>query len=122
MTNKIDEVDHTYTMNGSNLESVTEMEDLSIIINWNLSWKNHIKKICSKANRQIWLIIRTMSLQARIKDKLIAYPSMTRSIIEYRSGVWATKYKQPLKSVVIPSREKQQIISSTTPHNTHQIT
>lgn len=83
-------VRHTfnYSLNNSNLDHITEFNDLGVTITNFLSWNAHIHKIVAKANRLLGLIKRTLGFQAPAGAKLILYNSLVRSTLLYASTIW----------------------------------
>ena len=87
--NTLDRTQTTYTMGENQLQNTDQMEDLGIILTSDLKWNGHIAKFKKKAEKTLWLILRTLSYQAPVKAKLTTYLAMTRSIIEYGSCMWS---------------------------------
>jgi hypothetical protein len=81
-------IDTKYSMNQEDLEKVNDMQDLGITVSNTLKWKTHIEAIATKAERQLWMIVRTLGYQAPQKAKQIAYQSLVRPILEYGSPIW----------------------------------
>ena len=52
-------VDSTYTLNGSQIMSVTTEKDLGVHVSTKLYWNNHINVTISKANKMLDMIRRT---------------------------------------------------------------
>jgi hypothetical protein len=77
-----------YTINNTPLERVTEFNDLGVSVSDDLSWKNHLCSIISRANRQLGLIKRTLGPSAPIKCKLLLYKTLVRPLLSYASQVW----------------------------------
>ena len=66
-----------------------------------LSWKNHIERTCSKANRQLAFLRRNLQIQ-NTRVKKTAYKGLVRPVTEYCCTVWDSnykKYKNQLESV-----------------------
>ena len=59
ITRKKNFVDSTYTLNGSQIMSVTTEKDLGVHVSTKLSWNNHIDVTISKANKMLGMIKRT---------------------------------------------------------------
>ena len=88
------------------------MLDLGITISNNLKWNKHINTICNKAEKHLWLVIRTLSFRAPLKAKLTTYIAMIRSIIEYGSPVWSPSKKNLRKEVEAIQRKATNFIMS----------
>ena len=97
--NTIDQITTTYSMANANLTTVDDMEDLGIIVSKDLKWQTHINKMCARAEKHLWLVIRTLSFSAPIKAKTTAYQAMIRSLIEYGSPIWSPRHKWLIKSI-----------------------
>ena len=93
------------------------MVDLGITISSNLKWNKHIPTICTRAEKQLLLVIRTLSSRAPFKAKLSTYIAMIRSIIEYGSPVWSTKQKHLLKDIEAIQRKATNFIMSNPRYN-----
>ena len=57
----------SYNLNGTTLDSVSEFNDLGVVVTNTLCWKSHIRNIVSKANRILGLIKRTLGPSAPLK-------------------------------------------------------
>lgn len=62
-------MDSTYTLNGSQILSVTTEKDLSIHVSTKLSWNYHIDVIISKANKMVGMIKRTCTSKCDLKTQ-----------------------------------------------------
>lgn len=60
-------VDSTYTLNGSQILSVTTEKDLGVHVSTKLSWNYHIDVIISKANKMLSMIKRTGTDECDLK-------------------------------------------------------
>ena len=77
-----------YLLAGQFLESVGGSKYLGVEISSNMTFYNHIQKICTSANRSLGLIkgnIRTKSPAIREMD----YKTLVRPLVEYSSSVWS---------------------------------
>ena len=60
---------------------------LGVTITNDLKWNTHISNICTKANRTLGFLKRTLySCPLNVKEA--AYKGMVRPILEYGSSVW----------------------------------
>ena len=88
------QVPSEYLLHCQILESVGGSKYLGVEISSNLTFNNHIQKICTSANRSLGFIkrnIRTKSPAIREMD----YNTLVRPLVEYSSSVWrpnANKY------------------------------
>ena len=92
---------HTYQINNSSLQRVTEVRDLGIILDSKLTFSAHINSTVSKANRALGILRR--SFQSGLprekfdrKALLTAYYANVRSILEYGTVVWSGAAKTHL--------------------------
>ena len=77
----------SYTLEGAVLENVDNIKYLGVTITNDLKWNMHISNICTKANRTLGFLRRTLfSCPQNVKEA--AYKGMVRLILEYGSSVW----------------------------------
>ena len=77
----------SYTLESTVLENVDNIEYLGVTITNDLKWNTHISNICTKANRTLGFLRRTLfSCPQDVKEA--AYKGMVRPILEYGSSVW----------------------------------
>lgn len=79
---------HSYSINNSNLACVPSVKYLGIIIDSTLNFDEHIIQICSKANRSLHMLMRTLK-KAKSITKSTAYKTIVRPILEYASPIWS---------------------------------
>jgi len=88
-------------MNSQTLNEVAEHKDLGITISSDLKVANHCQHACSKANRMLGLIKRTIK-HKNITVMVQLYTSLVRPHLEYCSPAWNphySKYKAMLERV-----------------------
>ena len=83
----LNEIQASYTLEGAVLENVDNMKYLGVTITNDLKWNTHISNICTKANRTLGFLRRTL-FSCPINVKEAAYKGMVRPILEYGSSVW----------------------------------
>ncbi len=66
-------INNNYTIGNDTIKTVTQQKDLGILISDSLSWSVHIKEICSKAYRSLYLIRRTIPCTSPINIKKSLY-------------------------------------------------
>ena len=74
-------------LNGENLSMISKDKVLGIVIDNNLTWKNHIEHICRKISSNIWLLSRIkqyLSLEHRIQF----YKAYIQPHIDYCNVIW----------------------------------
>jgi len=84
---------YLYSMNGQILNEVAEHKDLGITISSDLKVANHCQHACSKANRMLGLIKRTVK-HKNITVMVQLYKSLVRPHLEYCSPVWNPHYSK----------------------------
>ena len=77
-----------YLLHGHILESVGGSEYLGVEISDNLSFNNHIQKICTSASRSLGLIKRNIRTKSPAIHEM-AYTTLVRPLVEYSSSVWS---------------------------------
>ena len=83
----LDKIQASYTLEGAVLENVDNIKYLGVTITNDLKWNTHISNICTKANRTLGFMRRTLfSCPRNLKEA--AYKGMVRPILEYGSSVW----------------------------------
>ena len=77
----------SYTLEGAVLENVDNIKYLGVTISNALKWNTHNSNICTKANRTIGFLRRTLfSCPQNVKEA--AYNGMVSPILEYGSSIW----------------------------------
>ena len=71
-----------------NLEFLTEVKLLGIMITNNLSWQANTNYICEKAMQKMWLLRNMKNSGLSHKELLDAYCKEVRSILELAVPVW----------------------------------
>ena len=84
---------YVYSMNSLTFNEVAEHNDLGITISSNLKVANHCQHACSKANRMLGLIKRTIK-HKNIKVMIQLYKSLGRPHLEYCSPAWNPHYSK----------------------------
>ena len=87
VTNKRKTINHKYHIHGHELENVSEAKYLGVTLTNNMSWKSHIQKIASKANKCRLFLQRNLP-KCSAETKLRCYTTYVRPILEYAASVW----------------------------------
>ena len=83
----LNKIQASYTLEVTVLENVDNIKYLGVTITNDLKWNTHITNICTRANRTLGLMRRTLfSCPQDVKEA--AYKVMVRPILEYGSSVW----------------------------------
>ena len=82
-----------YKVNGTTLETVTSIQDLGVVLDSKLTFKDHINFTVSKANRALGVMMRSLQTGCargalKLDPILAAYFGNVRSILEYGCVVW----------------------------------
>ena len=73
---------------GSEIERVDSIKYLGLTIKDNLSWSEHISKICSKARRLVGMLFRQLYNYADTSTIRMLYLTLIRPHLEYANQVW----------------------------------
>jgi hypothetical protein len=79
---------HQYTMNTLDLNRVTEMKDLGVTFQDDMTFRKHILGIESRANRMLGFVLRNASFFKCGKTLRVLYEALVRSILESGSIIW----------------------------------
>ena len=60
LTRKKSPLIHQYQLHGHILQTETDSKYLRVTVNNKLNWNNHIKNVCSKANRSLAFLVVTL--------------------------------------------------------------
>ena len=99
----LNKIQASYSLEGAVLENVDNIKYLGVTITNDLKWNMHISNICTKANRTLGFLRRTLfSCPQNVKEA--AYKGMVcpTPILEYGSLVWDThpdKLQEELEKV-----------------------
>ena len=85
-------VRNRYVLNDALLESVTEIRDLGVLLDSQLTFRNHINNIVQVGLRNLGFITRNSKQFTPWTFKLL-YCSIVRSGLEYASVAWASNYQ-----------------------------
>ena len=79
--------DTNYSLHGHILEVESWSKYLGVNISDDLTWRDHIKKTASKANRTVGFLRRNMrDCSKRVRNA--AYVSLARPVVEYACAAW----------------------------------
>ena len=79
----LNKIQASYTLEGTVLENVDNIKYLGVTFTNDLKWNTHISNICTKANRTLGFLMRTLySCPQNVREA--AYKGMVR--MEARSG------------------------------------
>ena len=98
ITNKRKPSTHIYTMNGQEIPRRDKYDYLGVTIDPKLSWKDHISRVCGKANRTLGLVKRTLHTAPQQVHKT-AYETLVRPSLEYATCAWSPHTQSTIKKV-----------------------
>jgi len=84
---------HTYTMEGRDLQEITEETDLGVIVTSDLRSADQCKHAYNRASRMLGMVGRTIHSRAP-SILLQIYKSIVRPHLEYCSPAWSPYYKK----------------------------
>ncbi len=88
-----------YSIDGTSLSFTSTQRDLGVLVRSDLSWKDHINKICLKAYRSLNMIRRSLPSDAPSQLKKHLYTSLVKSHITYCSQLWRPRLIKDILSV-----------------------
>lgn len=91
-TRKRSPITFDYKLFGDSLIRDRCVKDLGVMLDTELSFKDHVAFITSKASKQLGMIFRMTKYFRDIQCLKTLYCSLVRSILEYSSVVWAPFY------------------------------
>ena len=77
------------SLSGANVECVKSAKLLGVIINDNLSWKEHCNNICTKIKKSLFLLRKLKSILPK-SAKLQFYNSFILPHLDFCSNIWFT--------------------------------
>ena len=84
---QLNKIQASYNLEGAVLENVNNIKYLGVTITNDLKCNTHISNICTKANRTLGFLRRTLfSCPQNVKEA--AYKGVVRPVLEYGSSVW----------------------------------
>ena len=93
-----------YLLHGQILESVGCSKYLGVEISSNLTFNNHIQKICTSANRSVGFIKRNIRTKSRDISEM-AYKTLVRPLVEYSSSVWSPNTDKYIGKIAMVQRK-----------------
>ena len=84
---RIKKINASYNLEGTVLDNVENIKYLGITITDDLKWNTHVSNICTKANRTLGFLKRSISACPQdVKES--AYKGLVYPVLEYGSLVW----------------------------------
>ena len=94
-----------YLLHGQILESVGGSKFLGVEISSNLTFNNHIQKICTLANRSHGLIKRNIRTKSPAIREM-AYKILVCPLVEYSSSVWSPNSDKYIGKIEMVQRKQ----------------
>ena len=98
ITNKLHPYVYDYYMNDLHIQQVEHAKYLGIIIDKNLTWSEHVKKVVNKANSVRGFLQRNLT-KCPLPIKSSCYLSLVRPILEYACAIWSPYYQCNINKV-----------------------
>ncbi len=76
------------TVDGVEIERVTQTKLLGVIFSNSLDWDAHVDYMCSKASRRLYFLTLLRRAGVDAKDIVSVFTSIVRSVLEYACEVW----------------------------------
>ena len=84
---RIKKINASYNLEGTVLDNVENIKYLGVTITNDLKWNTHVSNICTKANRTLDFLRRTLSAYPQdVKES--AYKGLVCPVLEYGSSAW----------------------------------
>ena len=91
--------DEIYTINGCPLQSVSQIKDLGVVLDSNLSFKPHISMAVSKSLQMLGFIKRCAKDFLNIPSIKLLFCSLVRPHLDYCSCVWSPHYNVHIQAI-----------------------
>jgi hypothetical protein len=101
-------IDLNIKIDGSRIAQVTSTKFLGVEIDQHLSWKGHIKKICSKICSVIGILSK-IRFKISQQTALLLYNSLILHHLNYCNLIWASNYKAELVKIQVLQRRALRI-------------
>jgi len=98
------------TINGTKLEVVPSVKLLGLEIDSELSFNSHVEKLCTKLSQQIGILKKIRSCLP-MRQSLLFYNSMIRSVLHYVSSIWTSCDKENIGRVLKLQKRAARVIS-----------
>lgn len=91
-TRKVNKINFDYNINGQILQRLTQIKDLGVTFDEELSFKPHYNNIYSKASRLLGFTTRLTKEFKNARSAIYIFNSLVRSNLEYGSIIWSPFY------------------------------
>lgn len=94
-----------YGLAGVELQRVTTVKDLGVLLDTKLTFKDHVAYIVSKASAQLGFLFRFSKKFTDVYCLKALYCSIVRPILEYSSVVWSPFYRNEIQRIEAVQRK-----------------
>lgn len=119
-TKKKNVIPSTYTLNGRQLEEVSEIRDLGVLIDSSLKFDSHINAVVNKAAKMLGFIRRNTKKFKSPTCKILLYNSLVRSQLEYASTAWSPFYSNQSQRIEGIQRAFTRSLAFSAPNISHR--
>lgn len=91
-TRKRNPITYQYNFNGVAIERVRVVRDLGILLDSEMSMRQHIDATCSRSFRNLGFVLRSCQPFKSLLSFKIVYFAYVRSLLEYGSQIWSPCY------------------------------
>jgi hypothetical protein len=84
---------YSYSINGAQLTSVSQIRDLGVLMDTGLTFVPHINTIVERALRILGFTLRLCENFGNIETFVLLFTSLVRPILEYNSVLWSPFYE-----------------------------
>lgn len=92
-TRKKHPIVYPYNFNGTVIERVNVVRDLGVLLDSEMSMREHIDAISSRSFRNLGFVMRTCQPFRSIHSLKVVYFAYVRCLLEYASPIWSPYYK-----------------------------
>ena len=115
-SNSIGNLPHNVKLNNIDIEAVTSMKCLGLIIDDKLSWKCHIDSICRTISRNIG-IVNKVKFFLPTSSLLMLYSTLILPYLNYGIIVWGNTYDSYLHRILLLQKKTMRVIFVTLPRD-----
>ena len=102
-------IENNIKIDGVNLQKVDSLKFLSVCVNNQITWKDHITYISSKLSKSIAIIHRTRHV-LDTKALYCLYDKIFKPHLNYCIEVWGNTYRNNINPVFIPHTKIMRIV------------
>ena len=103
ITNKINPLESQYYLLNTLIPTVSHAKYLSVIIDKNLNWKQHVNMVTCKGNSTSGFLQCNLA-KCPTHVKRLSYTSFVRPILDYPCTIWSPYYQTYIHSIEMVQR------------------